>query len=118
MPDFLLLKSKVCPRCHCDRVVHFRQCPNCSTMLFTRPIQFSNYENDGGFRNWWVYDVLKGWIHRDAVMVAEYVPNERLYKAPKLDDNYGKTITPEQIQARGGKIRMKGKIKKAPRRYY
>lgn len=119
MADYLLLKDQgQCPRCRCDRVIHFRQCINCGTMLFTRPIQFSRYEDEGGFKNYWLFDALRGWIHRDAIMVDDFSPNEREYKAPKLDPDYGRQTTPEAVRAQGGKLKLKGKIKKAPRRFY
>ena len=118
MADYLLLQKPCCPRCRCALVAHFRQCPNCGTMLFLRPIQFARYEADGGFVNWWLYDKAKGWMHRDAIMIPEFKPNEREYKAPKLPDDYGRSVTPEQVQQRGGRIRLKGKIRKKPRRFF
>lgn len=62
--------------------------------------------------------MVKGWIHRDHVIMSDAKPNERDYKVPKLPDDYGRTTTPGEIQARGGKLRLKGKIKKAPRRFF
>lgn len=87
-------------------------------MLFTRPVQFSRFEEDSGNCNYWYYDPAKGWMHRDAIMVGDYTPNEREYKAPKLDSEYGRTTTPEAVSASGGKIRLKGKIKKKLRRFF
>jgi len=119
MADYLkLLDGTRCPRCFCHRVVHFTQCNNCGTLLFTRPINFYLFEEDGNHRNWWFFHAKNGWMHRDAVMIADFKPNEREYKAPKLPDNYGKETTPEEVQARGGKLRLKGKVKKKPRRFF
>ncbi len=118
MADYLLLKFDACPQCRCKgRVVHFNPCPNCNTMLFKRPIDFELYEADGNIRHYWMYDAVKGWMHRDAIMEARFKPNEREYKPEKLPDDYGKQTTPEAIQARGGKLKLQGKVKPA-KKYY
>jgi hypothetical protein len=73
MSDLLLLTNKKeCPNCRCHgRVSHFNQCPQCGTMIFLRRIDFSGYEADGHSKEWWLFTIEKGWMHRSHVMLGE-----------------------------------------------
>lgn len=101
MMSYLLLKDKrVCPQCH-FRVYpkHFRHCSNsqCHALHFLRPINFKLFEEEGGFRQYYVWTETKGWMHRDHFMEANAKPLERevnIVTPPRVD-----YTTPEAIAA-------------------
>jgi len=61
-------------------------------MLFKMGDNLSKYEDDTGWREYWVWTgKLEGWKHRGHIF-GQSAPLHRHYEAVKLDDDYG---TPE-----------------------
>ena len=97
MSEYLLLKDKrICPVCRCKgRVNHFTQCMNCGTMLFLRPIQFTQWEADGGIPNWWMFTQDLGWMHRDHVMNGHQALKRTHYNVKIAERNTKSVISHE-----------------------
>lgn len=107
MSDYLYLTDKQrCPVCFARRCFADGNCHNCGVRLFTSiNIDFQKFEDETPIRLWWAWTPESGWKHRDHFMVQNARPNVR-YSAPKIPDaNYGRQTTPDQVAARGGKIR-------------
>ena len=117
MSYLLLTDHKVCPSCHFKTTPppqHFHECNNCGTLLFLRQIDFTAYEADGGFRHYWLFTKDRGWAHRDHIMEkrAAALIREQKIETPEPNNK----ITPEKIQARSGKVRVKDVLATAPLR--
>jgi len=112
--SYRLLKRKdCCPNCgRVQQIQHGRECPGCRNTLFLRPIQFQSYEDDGHLRNYWLWTEMKGWMHRDHIMVKEAKPLESEVKFDKVPEGYGKQTTPEAVVAAGRAPKKALKIKK------
>lgn len=109
MPNYLIQSDiTACPRCRRrTRPTHFNGCKNCGVLLFHRPIDFEKFEAEQGIRDWYLMTPLKGWVHRDHFMCKDAAPLDRDYVAPKLPDDYGKTETPDSVQAKGAARKLR-----------
>lgn len=98
--DYLLIKSQnECPKCFVRRSFVTGFCHNCGVKLFTTVFQdFGKFEAETLIRNWWAYDVERGWMFRDHFMVASAKALVRVQPIDKkaLDKNYGRQTTPEE----------------------
>lgn len=103
MSDLLLLKNReVCPACRRRTwPVHFSGCAACGTLLFLRPINFDQFVDDGGTREYYLFTSFNGWMHSTQLKDPQALSRD--YKPPKLPENYGKHTTPEAITNRGRK---------------
>jgi hypothetical protein len=67
--DYILLQDPHrCPQCRARRSFTGGNCANCGMRLFTNPINFKQYEDDGNPRRYWLWRHDVGWVHRDHVM--------------------------------------------------
>lgn len=90
MNDLLLLKdNNKCPKCHRQSAPKYLpgQCRNCGMQLFADTDQFKKFEQETGWREYWVWTNDKGWMHRTQVF-DERALNREL-ENEVLDDDYG-----------------------------
>jgi hypothetical protein len=109
MSEKLLLTDKNrCPQCFVRRNGDFDgNCHNCGTRLFPSILfDFQKYEDDGNVRHWWAFTKESGWKHRDHFMVATAKPQDKYQKPVELEKSYGRSTTPAEVAARGGKLEL------------
>jgi hypothetical protein len=99
--DYILLDSRnACPKCFAryNFSGSHDYCTNCGLRLFRRPVDFIAFEEGTNIRNWWCWDVERGWVFRDHYMVERAKPLNRVQKIDPLalDKKYGRDCTPEQ----------------------
>lgn len=88
--DYILLKDKKrCPKCDHATVPRSlpSRCRHCGMLLFKDTDAIKRWEEDTGWREYWVWTNLNGWMHR--TQVFDQSPIRRETKLQKLDDNYG-----------------------------
>ena len=89
-------------------------------MLFDSTDNFRKYEQDTGWREYYVFTKINGWKHRSHVLDTETSkpveveqPLHRVYESPKLDDDYA---TPSwhkrQLEKSPERIQLKKELKR------
>ena len=108
MSEKLLLTDKNrCPQCGVRRTPYSGICGNCGTRIFMGVnIDFQAYEDEGNVRHWWAWTPDRGFVHRDHFMVKTAKPQERYQKPIELEKDYGRSTTPGEVTARGGKLEL------------
>jgi len=104
--DYLRLTDpKRCPSC--GQKGQSRKngfCGKCSTRLFSSVCDFHQMEAQGLLPHYWAFTKDDGWKHRDHFIVHGAAPNPRTIALAKLDQNYGRHTTPQQVAQRGRKV--------------
>ena len=113
MSDYLLLTDRTrCPSCqHRTAPSHTGRCRHCGVKLFLGiNYDFGAFERDMGPQNFWAFDRLHGWRHRDFFRVLGATPQRRELNLPQLPKGYGEHTTPQQVARRGGKLKKKDRV--------
>ena len=120
MSEYLLLTDRsICPSCRRKSAPSgYGQCRSCGMMLFDNHNDFKKYEDETGWREYWVFGKIHGWRHRSHLFDENSKPLTRKYEIPKLDDDYGTqdyvnrqmANAPDQIEKR----KLIKKLKKKP----
>lgn len=77
-------------------------------LLFLRPINFKEWEDDGNIRSYYLFDRQYGWMHRDQIMVRQ----EAQVANPKImTPEPNRRFTPGQIASRKGPLTKKEREK-------
>ena len=125
MSKFLFLINKTrCPACNASRSFTSDNCHRCGVRLFRGAIDFEKFEDETFIVNWWCYSgEREGWKFRDHWMIKTAAPLESHFTMPKLDANYGKHTTPDEVrnkkaQTKKIKLREKTKIKPTMKKVY
>jgi predicted amidophosphoribosyltransferase len=91
MSDYLLLTDKKqCPKCQRNYAPAYLpgQCRNCGMQLFSVTDNFVAFEEETGWREYWVWTgMAKGWKHRTQVFAERAL--SRVVEEEKLDADYG-----------------------------
>ena len=83
MGDLLLLKNKhQCPKCRYDTAPQYLpgQCRACGMQLFDYTNDLQKFEDETGWREYWVWHRDKGWMHRTQIF------NERALEREIVED--------------------------------
>jgi threonine synthase len=129
MSDLILLKEPLqCPSCRRNAAPALlpARCRNCGMMLFKASDNFKKFEDETGWREYFIFFTETGWKHRSHVYTTECIEVQRetvldrTYKPPELPSNYG---TEEFIKDKLDNSRFELKeeirqIKKKKRRKY
>lgn len=78
-------------------------------LLFDAKHQFKQYEDDTGWREYWVFTKENGWMHRTQILERTEALSRRL-ESPKLDDDYG-TDAYNRRKAKEKRLEAKQKVR-------
>lgn len=124
MSEYLLLKDKSkCPKCQSKGVRELPgACRNCGIKLFKATDQIINFEADTGWREYWVYTTVNGWMHRTHLLDerGKFIKRkpkalEREYNEPELDSDYG-TQEYQNRKIENSRIELKEALKKVKKK--
>ena len=117
MSDYLLLTNKAqCPKCNHNFVPTYLpgRCRNCGMQLFDVTDNFTAFEQETGWREYWVWTgKIKGWMHRTQVFAERAL--SRKVEQEKLDSDYG---TQEYINRKidDSRMELRDALKKKKRK--